>query len=59
MEDFDIDPNSEDLSFYEPPSLDTLTKAGVEGKHFFGYFKKWVPQWAMPLEMGSAQDWGQ
>ena len=42
---FDIDPNSEDLSFYEPPSLETLMNAGIEGKHFFGYFKKWVPQW--------------
>ena len=42
---FDIDPSSEDLSFYEPPSLETLTNAGIEGKHFFGYFKKWVPQW--------------
>jgi N-acetyl sugar amidotransferase len=33
-----------DLMFYEPPSSDQLEKAGILGKHFFSYYKKWIPQ---------------
>jgi N-acetyl sugar amidotransferase len=33
-----------DLIFYEPPSEEELEKAGIVGKHFFSYYKKWVPQ---------------
>lgn len=33
-----------DLEFYRPPSLDALKTAGIDGQHFFGYYKKWVPQ---------------
>jgi N-acetyl sugar amidotransferase len=33
-----------DLTFYEPPSEDELEKNGILGKHFFSYYKKWVPQ---------------
>ncbi|MGO9571947.1 MAG: N-acetyl sugar amidotransferase [Desulfomonilaceae bacterium] len=33
----------EDLKVYMPPDLDQMKKIGVEC-HFFGYYKKWVPQ---------------
>jgi N-acetyl sugar amidotransferase len=33
-----------DLDFYKSPSLMELKKAGIKGKHFFGYYKKWTPQ---------------
>jgi len=33
-----------DLTFYEPPSLDSLDKAGILGKHFYSYYHKWSPQ---------------
>lgn len=33
----------EDLKVYMPPHLDQMKKVGVEC-HFFGYYKKWVPQ---------------
>ena len=36
--------SSSDLEFYEPPALSSLRSAGIKGKHFFGYYKKWVPQ---------------
>ena len=41
---FDKDVNKSDLDFYKPPLLDDLKKAGIKGKHFFGYYKKWTPQ---------------
>ena len=41
---FDKDFSEADLAFYKPPTIDQLKLAGVEGKYFFGYFKKWVPQ---------------
>jgi len=41
---FDKDINKSDLDFYKPPLLDDLKKAGIKGKHFFGYYKKWTPQ---------------
>ncbi len=33
-----------DLIFYEPPSEEELNTAGILGKHFFSYYKKWTPQ---------------
>jgi len=33
-----------DLIFYETPSEQELNKAGIKGKHFFSYYKKWTPQ---------------
>lgn len=33
-----------DLIFYSPPSEEILQKTGILGKHFFGYYKKWIPQ---------------
>ena len=33
----------EDLKVYMPPDLGQMKKVGVEC-HFFGYYKKWVPQ---------------
>ena len=30
--------------FYEPPSAQELEDAGIEGIHFFSYYKKWNPQ---------------
>ena len=33
-----------DLLFYQPPSLEDLERVGILGKHFFGYYKKWIPQ---------------
>ena len=41
---FSKDINKSDLDFYKPPSSAELKKAGIDGKYFFGYFKKWVPQ---------------
>lgn len=41
---FDRDFSEADLSFYKPPSIDELKSVGIEGKYFFGYYKKWVPQ---------------
>ena len=41
---FDKDFTDADLAFYKPPTADQLRKAGIEGKYFFGYYKKWVPQ---------------
>ena len=34
----------EDLSFYSPPSLLEMEKLNIQGKHFFGYYKRWSPQ---------------
>lgn len=34
----------DDLLFYKPPTQEALKRANVQGKHFFGYFKKWIPQ---------------
>jgi N-acetyl sugar amidotransferase len=33
-----------DLIFYEPPSLESLNKVGILGKHFYSYYHKWSPQ---------------
>jgi N-acetyl sugar amidotransferase len=33
-----------DLTFYEPPTLEELKKAGIQGIHFFSYYHKWSPQ---------------
>jgi N-acetyl sugar amidotransferase len=33
-----------DLIFYEPPSIEVLNKAGILGKHFYSYYRKWTPQ---------------
>ena len=41
---FDKDFTEADLAFYKPPTIDQLKHAGIEGKYFFGYYKKWVPQ---------------
>lgn len=41
---FDKSFSQADLRFYEPPREEELKKAGIGGKHFFGYYKKWTPQ---------------
>ena len=41
---FDADVSPDDLKFYNPPNSKELEKTGILGKHFFGYYKKWVPQ---------------
>jgi N-acetyl sugar amidotransferase len=33
-----------DLKFYSPPPIEEMEAAGIKGKHFFGYYKKWSPQ---------------
>jgi len=33
-----------ELKFYSPPSIEEMNQAGIKGKHFFGYYKKWSPQ---------------
>lgn len=33
-----------DLDFYQPPPIKDFKKAGIEGKYFYSYFKKWSPQ---------------
>lgn len=38
------DINEADLKFYTPPPIEEMEKAGILGKHFFGYYKKWSPQ---------------
>ncbi|ARU59546.1 N-acetyl sugar amidotransferase [Oleiphilus messinensis] len=38
------DINEADLKFYSPPSVEEMEKAGILGKHFFGYYTKWSPQ---------------
>ena len=35
---------NEDLSFYEPLSIDEMSSSGIEGKYFFSYYQKWNPQ---------------
>lgn len=41
---FDKNFTEADLAFYKPPTTNQLEKTGIEGKYFFGYYKKWVPQ---------------
>lgn len=36
--------NSADLNLYKMPSSENLLDAGIDGKYFFSYFKKWTPQ---------------
>ena len=33
-----------DLNYYVPPSQKELSDIGVEGKYYFSFFKKWIPQ---------------
>ena len=33
-----------DLIFYEPPHFKKLKQAGILGRHFFSYYRKWTPQ---------------
>ena len=33
-----------DLIFYEPPSIELMNKAEIDGKYFFSYYHKWTPQ---------------
>ena len=33
-----------DLNFYKPPSEVELNNSGIEGKYYFSYYKKWIPQ---------------
>lgn len=33
-----------DLSLYEPPTLEQLEEKGIEGKYFYSYYHKWIPQ---------------
>lgn len=32
------------LKFFKPPIDEELQKANISGIHFFGYYKKWIPQ---------------
>ena len=41
---FSKDIKKSDLDFYRPPSPKELSNSGIEGKYFFGYYKKWIPQ---------------
>lgn len=41
---FDKDFSEADLAFYKPPTIQELKNAKIDGKYFFGYYKKWVPQ---------------
>lgn len=41
---FDKDIGEADLAFYKPPQPEELERAGIEGKYFLGYYKKWTPQ---------------
>jgi N-acetyl sugar amidotransferase len=41
---FDKNISKSDLDFYKPPALTEFKKAGIKGKHYFGYYKKWTPQ---------------
>ena len=41
---FSKDIKKSDLDFYQSPSSMELKNAGIEGKHFFGYYKNWKPQ---------------
>lgn len=41
---FSKDIKKSDLDFYKPPSPKDLKNANINGKYFFGYFKKWSPQ---------------
>jgi hypothetical protein len=36
--------NKGDLDFYKLPNLNDSKEAGIKGKHFFSYYKNWVPQ---------------
>ena len=38
------DISKSDLVYYSPPSITDLDKAGIKGKYFFSYYKKWIPQ---------------
>jgi N-acetyl sugar amidotransferase len=40
----DIEINESDLIFYKPPTTEEMKKADIVGKHYFSYYKKWVPQ---------------
>ena len=33
-----------DLLYYEPPPLEELKNAGINGKYYYGYYHKWIPQ---------------
>lgn len=36
--------NKGDLEFYKLPDLNKLREANIKGKHFFSYYKNWIPQ---------------
>ena len=36
--------SNSDLVFYQPPDEKKLIDAGIIGKYFYGYYKKWIPQ---------------
>lgn len=38
------DVDEADLLFYEPPTLEQLKKAGIDGQYYYSYFHKWNPQ---------------
>ena len=33
-----------DLNYYVPPTPKELSDIGIEGKYYFSFFKKWIPQ---------------
>jgi len=33
-----------DLELYQLPDPDVLLQSGIEGKHFYGHYRKWTPQ---------------
>jgi N-acetyl sugar amidotransferase len=36
--------NKGDLEFYKLPDHNKLSESGIKGKHFFSYYKNWIPQ---------------
>jgi N-acetyl sugar amidotransferase len=36
--------NKGDLEFYKLPDLNKLSEENIKGKHFFSYYKNWIPQ---------------
>ena len=40
----DFEPAKYDLSFYRPPKVEEMKRKKISKLHFFGYYKKWIPQ---------------
>jgi len=40
----DMDINSPDLNFYNPPPVESMKELGISRHYYFSYYKKWIPQ---------------